>query len=78
MRSTFRGECTSSRRRGAIVVQIALMLTAIAGFAALTIDVGAMYNAKADLQRTADAAALAGAAALYQARGNGRNTIAVA
>ena len=35
----------------------------IGGFASLTIDVGLLYNAKADLQRTADAAALAGASA---------------
>ena len=33
------------------------------GFGALTIDVGVMYNVRADLQRSADAAALAGAAA---------------
>ena len=40
------------------------MMTAIVGFAALTVDVGVMYNAKADLQRTADAAALAAASRL--------------
>jgi len=52
------------RRLGLVAVQIAVALTLIIGFAALTIDVGAMYNAKADLQRTADAAALAAASKL--------------
>jgi Flp pilus assembly protein TadG len=40
------------------------MLPVLIGFAALTIDIGAMYNTRADLQRAADAAALAGVAAL--------------
>ena len=35
------------------------MLTVLLGFAALTVDVGAMYNARAQLQRSADSAALA-------------------
>ncbi|NOX59538.1 MAG: VWA domain-containing protein [Planctomycetes bacterium] len=39
-------------------------MTAIIGFAALSVDVGSMYNAKGDLQRTADAAALAAASKL--------------
>ena len=52
------------RRRGAVAVQVAVMLTVLVGFAALTVDVGAMYNAKAELQRTADAAALAAASML--------------
>lgn len=39
------------------------MITLI-GFAALTVDVGAMYNARAELQRTADSAALAAASRL--------------
>ncbi|MCP4248831.1 MAG: VWA domain-containing protein [bacterium] len=52
------------RRRGLVAVQVAVLLTVILGFAALTIDVGAMYNAQAELQRTADAAALAAASLL--------------
>ncbi|HRX86081.1 MAG TPA: TadG family pilus assembly protein, partial [Phycisphaerae bacterium] len=63
--SRLRGRCgRSDRRRGLVAVQIAVAMTLIIGFAALTIDVGAMYNAKADLQRTADAAALAAASKL--------------
>ena len=53
----------SSRRRGVVAVMVMVMLMGLIGFAALTVDVGAMYNVKADLQRTADAAALAGASA---------------
>lgn len=52
------------RRRAMVAVQVAVGLTALVGFAALTIDVGAMYSAKADLQRCADAAALAAASRL--------------
>lgn len=37
------------------------MLVVLMGFAALTVDLGAMYNTRGDLQRSADAAALAGA-----------------
>jgi len=43
---------------------VAVLLTVLLGFAALTVDVGAIYNAKAELQRTADSAALAAAAML--------------
>lgn len=52
-----------NRRRAVVVVQVAVLLVVLLGFAALTVDVGALYNTRADLQRTADAAALAGASA---------------
>ena len=52
-----------SRRRGVVAVMVMVILMGLLGFAALTVDVGAMYNVRADLQRTADAAALAGASA---------------
>ncbi|MCB9865445.1 MAG: VWA domain-containing protein [Phycisphaerales bacterium] len=52
------------RRRGAVAVMLAVTVPVIIAFAALTVDVGVMYNAKADLQRCADAAALAGASQL--------------
>jgi len=51
------------RRRAVVAVQVAVMLVLLVGVAALTIDVGAMFNVRADLQRTADAGALAGASA---------------
>jgi Flp pilus assembly protein TadG len=56
-------EIQKQRKRGVIAVQVAVILAVLVGFAALTIDVGAMYNTRADLQRSVDAAALAGAAA---------------
>ncbi len=52
----------SPRRRGAVIVLTAVTLVVILGFAALTIDVGAMYNTRSDLQRAADAGAMACAA----------------
>lgn len=52
------------RRRGAAAVFSLVLLVVLIGFAALTLDVGAMYNARADLQNAADAAALA-AASVY-------------
>ncbi|UCE60833.1 MAG: VWA domain-containing protein [Phycisphaerales bacterium] len=54
------------RKRTIVAVQVAVMLVVLTGFAALSVDVGAMYNAKADLQRTADAAALAPASRLAE------------
>ncbi len=51
-------------RRGVIAVQVMVFLTLLIGMAALTVDVGFIWNVRADLQRTADAAALAAAARL--------------
>lgn len=52
------------RRRGAVAAQVAVSLTTLVGFMALAVDVGMMYNSKAELQRCADASALAAAAEL--------------
>lgn len=49
------------RRRAVVAVQVAVMSVVLIGFAALTVDLAALYNTRTDLQRTADAAALAGA-----------------
>ena len=46
---------------GAALVLVALAMVGLMGFAALVVDVGGMYSAKAKLQNAADAAALAGA-----------------
>ncbi len=54
------------RKRAVVAAQVAIVLVVLLGMAALTIDVGALYNARADLQRTADAAALASAAMLAE------------
>lgn len=58
---------------GQSLVLIALMLVAILGFAALSIDVGRLYLTRIDLQKTADAAALAGAKRLPD-KNDARNT----
>ena len=49
------------RRHGTVLVQVVALLAVLLGFAALSIDVGNLYVAKAELQNAADAAALAGA-----------------
>jgi len=52
------------RRRGAVAVFVAVLIPLLVGMAALAIDVGMLYNARAELQRSADAAALAAASDL--------------
>lgn len=54
---------SASRPRGAVAVQVLITLVLLLGVAALAIDVGNLYAAKAELQNAADAAALAGASA---------------
>ncbi|HNQ21692.1 MAG TPA: VWA domain-containing protein [Phycisphaerae bacterium] len=53
-----------ARRKAVVAVQVAVSLVALIGFVALTVDLGYVYNTRSDLQRTADAAALAAAARL--------------
>lgn len=47
------------RRRAAAIVLVAVTVPVLLGFAVLTIDVGVLYNTRADLQNAADAGALA-------------------
>lgn len=49
------------RRRAAVSVYVALGMTFILGFMALAVDMGMLYSTKAEMQRAADAAAMAGA-----------------
>lgn len=49
----------STRRRGVAVFLVLIVIPVMLGFAALTVDVGIMYNSRTDLQNAADAAALA-------------------
>ncbi len=51
----------SHGRRGAVIVFVAALMVVLLGMAALTIDLGILYVARSELQRTADAAALAAA-----------------
>jgi Flp pilus assembly protein TadG len=50
-----------SKERGFTMALVAVSLVAIIGMAALSIDLGTLYGAKAEAQRAADAAALAAA-----------------
>ncbi len=48
-------------RRGQITAAVALSVVTLISFGALAVDVGMLYSTKAELQRAADATALAGA-----------------
>jgi Flp pilus assembly protein TadG len=50
--------------RGAIVVQVAVMLAFLIGLGAIAVDYGVLWLARTEAQNAADAAALAGATAL--------------
>jgi len=54
-------EADNSRESGQMLVLFVLLLGVIVGFVALTIDVGAAYHKRQQMQIVADAAALAGA-----------------
>jgi Flp pilus assembly protein TadG len=52
------------RRRGAVLIGYCILMTALIGIASLAVDLGHVELVKTQLQTAADAAALAGAAAL--------------
>src|SRR5260370_28133265 len=56
-----RARSPRTRERGVTMALVALSLVAIISMAALSIDIGTLYQASAEAQRAADAAALAGA-----------------
>jgi Flp pilus assembly protein TadG len=56
-----RNNDTRSNERGVTLALVAAAMVAMIGMAALSIDVGTLYQAKAEAQRAADAAALAAA-----------------
>lgn len=60
----FRRSAQECRRRGVVAPLVAVLLVVIVGFTALAVDIGAMYNARADLQMIADAGAMAAAQVL--------------
>lgn len=49
------------QRRAVITVYVVVFIVAMFGFAALAVDIGMLYATQAEMQRTADAAALAAA-----------------
>jgi uncharacterized membrane protein len=55
--------------RGVVFLWVALFLTLILGFVALSIDIAKLMTARSQLQNAADAAALAGASAIDPATG---------
>ena len=55
----------SSDQKGAVIVVTAFSLLAILGLAGLAVDLGYLYVVKCELQRAADAGAMAGARAVY-------------
>jgi hypothetical protein len=67
----------SFQRRASVVVYTTVSLTAMVGMAALAVDVSMMYTAKAELQRAADAAALAAAAELVNSDPDEREALAL-
>lgn len=60
MRSILIRRC-DPRRRGAVAAMVMVSMVVMFGFAALTIDTGILYNTRSEIQRSADAAAMAGA-----------------
>ncbi|HEX6251017.1 MAG TPA: pilus assembly protein TadG-related protein, partial [Gemmatimonadaceae bacterium] len=52
--------------RGSVTVIVALTITALIAMLALGIDLGALFTARSEAQRAADAAALAGASAFLE------------
>lgn len=54
------------KRRGAVAILVAVCMIVVLGFAAIVVDVGAIYNVRGDLQRTADSCALAAASAYLE------------
>lgn len=59
------GNSRHVRKRGILLVQGALLVVVVSAVASLAVDIGIFHTAKAELQRAADAAALAGAAVLH-------------
>lgn len=56
-----------SNERGAVMAFVALLLMVLLGLAAISIDLGLLFVARGEVQRTADAAAHAGAGHLLRA-----------
>lgn len=56
------------KRRGVVVFLVLVLIPVLLGFAVLTVDVGVLYNTRADLQNAADAGTLAAANILAEDR----------
>jgi Flp pilus assembly protein TadG len=58
------------RRRGVVIVTVAVLLVALMAFTALAVDLGRSFSERRSLQAAADAAAEAGAMELYASAGS--------
>lgn len=63
-----------ARRRGNILALTAVLMVVLIAFVALAVDVGYLYTVRNELQRTADAAAIAAAWELADRDGNATNS----
>src|SRR4051794_2300718 len=61
---------TLARRRGNIVAMTAVLMIVLIAFVALAVDVGYLYTVRNELQRSADAAAIAATWELINKDGN--------
>lgn len=59
-----RQDVPDNRHRGVVAVQVAVVMSVLLGCAALTVDVGYIYNCRGEMQSVVDASALAGASGL--------------
>lgn len=64
-------------RRGATLVLVAIMMTALIGFAGIAVDASRLYVMRAELQTAADAAAVAGAVEVRDKRPTNATTLAL-
>ena len=62
---------TRPQRRGAVVVLAAFLMVAMIAMVAFSVDVGALYVARTELQRAADSGALAAAAEMLESNLDG-------
>jgi Flp pilus assembly protein TadG len=67
----------SREERGSVVTIVAFGIVALVGLLALAIDLGQLYVVKNELQNVADAAALAGAKQLLQAKSGSNYVVSV-
>ena len=64
-------------KRGATLVLVAIMMTALIGFAGIAVDASRLYVMRAELQTAADAAAIAGIVEVKDKRPANATTIAI-
>ncbi|MDX1494479.1 MAG: pilus assembly protein TadG-related protein [Longimicrobiales bacterium] len=67
----------ASDERGSVTVMVAISMTALVALLALGIDLGALFDARSEAQRAADAAALAGASAFLEYQESQARTVAI-